>query len=285
MAAVSYMQSDPSYRADPAHAQSHVKHILKSPAHYQAAKQVRFKPTISMQMGSALHCLALEGEEQFNKDFIVKPDDLSLATKEGREWKALAGKKTVLSPENVADVRGMTESLRRLAWFDPGQKDYRKYNELSLYWEADKIDCKCRLDRLVLSQDEALVLDLKTTDSVESKDFLKKVIGGFNYLFQAAWYTEATVAAFAVPARFIFIGVERSAPYTTRVFEVSSEMLEEGLRQTQHARKLLAHCRKTKQWQTPEITSELLTLPPWFDSPLNSATVLSESADPPFDLF
>lgn len=285
MVAVSYMQADPSYRSDPAHAQSHVKHILKSPAHYLAAKKMRFTPTVSMQMGSALHCLALEGPEQFERDFIVKPDGISLSTKEGKEWKATAGKKTVLSSENMADVQGMVDSLRRLDWFDPNQDEYRKYNELSLYWDADGLSCKCRLDRLALTSDEALVLDLKTTDSVDPKDFLKKVIGGFNYLFQAAWYTEATIAAFSVPTKFIFIGVERAAPYAVRTFEVSAEMLQEGLRQTAYARKQLVNCQKSKQWQTPPITSELLTLPNWFDSPLNSAMIVDDGLESAFDLF
>ena len=287
LAAISYEQPDPAYRKDPAHAQSYVKHILKSPAHYLAAKQFRFTPTVSMQMGSALHCLVLEGKEQLLKDFIVKPDGISLTTKEGKEWKASAGRKTVLSQDSWRDVYGMAESLRRLEWFDADQDDYRKYNELSLYWEADGLDCKCRLDRLQLTDDHAMVLDLKTTDSVDSKAFLKKVIGGFNYLFQSAWYTEATIAAFQRPTTFVFIGVERAAPYQVKTFEVSDEMLQEGLRQTEQARKLLTQCLRSKQWESPEITHELLELPPWFDSPLNSARIDPSKAilDAAFELF
>jgi len=287
LAAISYEQADPAYRKDPAHAQSYVKHILKSPAHYLAAKQFRFAPTVSMQMGSALHCLALEGEEQLLKDFVVKPEGISLTTKEGKEWKAQAGKKTVLSQEAWRDVYGMTESLRRLEWFNPDQADYRKHNELSIYWEADGLDCKCRLDRLVLTDDRAIVLDLKTTDSVDPKIFLKKVIGDFNYLFQSGWYTEATIAAFQRPASFVFIGVERSAPYLTRTFEVSTSMMEEALRQTRRARELLVSCTKAKRWTSPEITHELLELPPWFQSPLESATLESANSelDAAFELF
>lgn len=240
-----------------------------------------------MQMGSALHCLALEGEEQLLKDFVVKPEGLSLTTKEGKEWKAQAGKKTVLSQEAWQNVYGMTESLRKLEWFNPTQDDYRKYNELSIYWEADGLDCKCRLDRLVLTDDQAIVLDLKTTDSVDPKAFLKKVIGDFNYLFQSAWYTEAATAAFHRPASFVFIGVERAAPYLTRVFEVSSEMMAEGLRQTAKARELLVDCTRTKHWASPEITHEVLELPPWFESPLESATLSPKASDldAAFELF
>jgi hypothetical protein len=288
-AAVSYQQADPAYRKDPAAAQSHVKHILKSPAHYQAAKKRRFTPTLTMQIGTALHCLVLEGEEQFNRDFILKPDGISLTTKEGRDWKAAVGKKTILSTtDQYASwdaVHGMAESLRRLEWFDPKQVDYRKYNEVSLYFEAQGIDCKARLDRLLLFDNHATVLDLKTTDTVEPRAFLKKVVGDMNYLFQSAWYTESVQAVYDLPCNFVFIGVERMPPYLARVFEISRDMLEEGLRQTREARTTLSRCLKTKTWEAPAITHEWLELPPWYRSPLeNGATIDSNDLDRAFDL-
>lgn len=285
-AAVSYMQADPAYRKDPAHAQSHVKHILRSPAHYLAAKQRRFAPTISMQIGSALHCLALEGQEQFDSDYVLKPEGLSMTTKAGKEWKEQNEKKTILSKtDQYASwdaVHGMTESLRMLEWFNPEQKDYRKFNEVSLYWDQDGLSCKCRLDRLVLNDNSAIVLDLKTTDSVDSQDFLKKVIGGMNYMFQAAWYVEGVEAVYKVPTSFVFVGVERTPPYSMGIFEVSSDMLREGLRQTSYARRRLAQCLKENQWSAPEVSIGKLELPSWYRSPLDGATV--EQCDENLDL-
>lgn len=283
MAAVAYMQSDPAYRADPAHAQSHVKHILKSPAHYQAALKGRFVPTLSMQIGSALHCLVLEGQEQFDSQFVLKPEGLSLATKAGKEWKAENDKKTALSKtDQYASwdaVHGMAESLRTLEWFNPDQPDYRKFNELSLYWDADGLACKCRLDRLVLEEESATILDLKTTDSIDSGDFLKKIIGSMNYLFQAAWYTEATQAVFGVPARFVFVGIERTPPYATKTFDLTPDMLAEGLEQTTHARRLLKACINTKDWARPAVEHQTLALPSWYRSPLTRGTV-EDTSDP-----
>lgn len=280
-AAVSYMQADPAYRKEPSHAQSHVKYILRSPAHYLAARQRKFSPTISMQIGSALHCLVLEGEEQFNQDFILKPEGLSLTTKEGKEWKTRAGRKTVLSKtDQYASwdaVQGMATSLSLFDWFNPEQKDYRKFNEVSLYWSQDNVECKCRLDRLILNENSAIVLDLKTTDSIEPSEFLRKVIGSMNYLFQAAWYVEGTEAVFKVPTSFVFIGIERNPPYAAGVFEISSEMLAEGLRQTRKARQVLARCLKTNQWDPPEVIRQVMELPSWYRSPLEAGR-LSESS-------
>lgn len=274
MAAISYQQADPAYRKDPAHAQSHVKHILKSPAHYQAAKKRKFSPSLTMQIGSALHCLVLEGEEQFEKDFILKPDDISLTTTKGKEWKASVGSRTILSrSDQYASwdaVHGMAAALRRLDWFDPSQTDYRKYNELSLYWDQDGLSCKARIDRLVLENGQATILDLKTTDSVDPSDFRKKIIGGLNYLFQDAWYREAVIANFKVPTNFIFVGIERTPPYNVALFEATPEMIEEGLAQTAYARTKLAHCLRTRQWDPPPIKKVDLDLPPWYTSPLEA---------------
>jgi hypothetical protein len=291
MAAISYEQPDPSYRAENAHAQSNVKQILKSPAHYLASKQRKFAPTLTMQIGSALHCLVLEGREQFDRDFVLKPDGINLTTKEGKEWKQAAGKRTVLSKSDQYAswdaVHGMAESLWRLPWFNPDQSDYRKYNELSLYWTAQGLDCKARLDRLVLTDDQALVLDLKTTDSIDSKKFLSKVLGDMNYLFQAGWYAEAAEAAFHRPAGFVFIGIERTPPYATRIFEVSRDMLREATRQTIFARKTLVECLKTKQWGPPPVEHEVMELPAWYRSPLDDTmeqSATTNDLDAAFDI-
>lgn len=284
-AAVSYLQADASYRRDPSYAQSHVKHILKSPAHFRAAQKHPLAPTLKMQMGSGFHCLALEGEEQFLKDFICKPEGLSLATVKGKEWKEANKGKTVLSANDTYHsweaVYGMTDSLRRLDWFDPLQPDYRKFNEVSLYWEQDGVPCKGRIDRLLLLDDKAIVLDLKSTESIDFSSFSRKIFGDMNYLFQAGWYTEGVQAVYKLPTSFYFVAVETAAPYALAVFEVSAPMMEEALGQTERARSLLKQCLATNDWHPPEVQFHTLELPSWYRSPLDTP-ILGES-DPDLD--
>jgi len=276
MASVAYNQPDPAYRREIGENQSSLKSILVSPAHYQAAKKRRFPATINMEIGSAVHCKALEGDEEFERRYVMKPDDLSLVTKEGKEWKAAQTGKTVLSNSDRDrpwdSVIGMTDSLRTLEWFNPGQPDYRKFNELSIYWDAMGIPCKARLDRLVDDGDCVLVLDLKTTDLVDPPAFEKKVSGGMNYIFQAAWYAEAASIAYNKPAKFIFIGIERAAPWSIGIFEVSDEMMAEGMRQINQARRVLKDCLETKTWPKPQVAYNVMSLPPWFRSPVKAET-------------
>lgn len=276
MASVAYNQPDPAYRREIGENQSSLKSILVSPAHYQAAKKRRFPATINMEIGSAVHCKALEGDEEFALRYVMKPDDISLVTKEGKDWKAAQTGKTILSNSDKDrpwdSVIGMTESLRTLEWFNPDQPDYRKFNELSIYWDAMGIPCKARLDRLVDDGDYLLVLDLKTTDLVDPSSFEKKVSGGMNYIFQAAWYAEAASIAYNKPAKFIFIGIERAAPWSIGIFEVSDEMMAEGMRQINAARRTLKECLETKTWPKPQVSYNVMNLPPWFRSPVKVET-------------
>lgn len=272
MASIAYNQPDPAYRRELGENQSYLKNILISPAHYKASKKRRFLPTINMEIGSALHCLVLEGEEEFNRRYVLKPDDVALNTKEGKEWKSAQTGKTILTnseKEKAWDsVHGMASSLLKLDWFNQDLPDYRKFNELSIYWEADGIPCKGRLDRLVDMGDYLLVLDLKTTDCVEHSAFLKKMVGGMNYLFQSAWYAEAASLAYNKPAKFVFAAIERTEPWTLALFEISNEMMDEGNRQIKRARQLLRKCLDSKEWPRPEVSYNVLDLPGWYRSPV-----------------
>lgn len=282
-AGVSYNQPEQEYRRNPAHAQSHVKHILKSPAHYQAALKQPWSPTLTMHVGSAVHCLVLEGQQEFDSRFVLKPEGLSLTTKEGKKWKAEQKGKTVLSASDQHRswhaVHGMTASVRRLPWFDPEQRNYYRYNEVSLYFESDGLSCKCRLDRLLLFHEQAVIVDLKSTESVAPAAFTKTIFGDLNYLFQAAWYSEAVEAVYGVKADFVFAAVERKPPYNCRVFELSVDAMREGFRQTAAARRKLLECQQSGVWELPPVEAVPLELPGWYRSPLEGGELESTSGD------
>ena len=265
-AEISYNQSDFSYRKEPGVNQSSLKKILLSPAHYQAALKFKMIPTPAMEMGTALHALSLDGEDAFNKSYVQKPEGLSLATKEGKAWKAELGRKKVLSSGGKDDpwgsVQGMNESLKRLQWFNPDQDDYIKHNEVSVYWDWMGVHCKARLDRVCI--EEGLVLDLKTTDTIEPDLFLKKVIG-LGYDFQAAYYAKAAEVAFGKPFKFLFVAVERKAPYTVDIFEATPDMMDEAMYKCEQALRQYALCTENGSWPNREPVVRQLDYPSWYN--------------------
>ena len=264
-AEIAYNQSDFDYRREEGVNQSSLKKILESPAHYQAALKFKLIPTPAMEMGTALHALTLDGRKAFDNSYIQKPDGINLSTKAGKEWKATVGRKKVLATGGKDDpwnsVLGMDASLQRLAWFDPAQEDYIKHNEVSIYWDELGVRCKARLDRVAL--EEGIVLDLKTTDSVEPELFTKKVVS-LGYDFQAAYYARAAEKAFGKPFKFIFVAVERKAPYTVDLFEVTPEMMEEGIYKVEKALKTYAECEKSGNWPNREPVIRQLGYPGWY---------------------
>lgn len=276
---VCYFQPDHDYRRQPGENQSSLKSILISPAHYQASKSRRFFASPVMTIGTATHCKVLEGDETFNASFILKPDSVKFTTKEGKDWKEANKKKTILTNEGKDrqwdSVIGMSEALRKIEWFSPDQKDYRKFNEVSIYWTNEGTRCKARLDRVLVLEDEVIVVDLKTTDSVNIDKFQSKLVD-LGYDFQAGWYATAAEAVYKKPARFIFVAIERNAPYTVDMFEVPSYMMEEAKRKNAVALKLLQECKATNNWPAPQPKLKVLDYPKWY-SPIDLSDKLIQA--------
>ena len=94
------------------------------------------------------------------------------------------------------------------------------HTQYSVFWkDADGHDRKARPDGL--NDDEWF--DLKTTSSEFSK--LRHSFRDFAYDWQAAWYTDAAIAAGWKPFRFRFIVVQTFAPYDVEVESLDEEDL------------------------------------------------------------
>lgn len=284
-AEVCYFQADGDYRRQPGESQSHLKSILLSPAHYQANRKRRFKASTVMTIGTATHCKALEGDETFEANFVLKPDNIKYTTKEGKEWRDSQGKKTILVNDGYDrqwdSVIGMTESLRALEWFDPKQKDYRKYNEVSFYWEDDGIKCKARLDRILVTDDEVHVIDLKTTDSISVDKFQSKAVD-LGYDFQAGWYSYAAELVYQKPVRFTFVAIERNEPWSIGIFEVPPDMLQEARRKNILAVQTLKKCIETNHWPAVDPEPRMLEYPRWY-KPVSDRLVQEPISEPQDD--
>lgn len=265
MAEVCYNQSDWDYRREEGVNQSSLKKILDSPAHYQSAIKNRLIPTPAMEMGTALHCLSLDGEDAFNAQYIKKPDGIKLNTKEGREWKEGVGRKKILAVGGKDDpwgsVQGMASSLSRLEYYNNTGPEYIKRNEVSIYWEWEGVKCKARLDSVLV--DEGIVLDLKTTDSVDVDLFTKKVLG-LGYDFQAAYYAKAAQMAYGRSFKFIFACIERRDPFSVDLFEVDEEMMAEATAKCIAALRLYKTCSSLGSWPNREPRMYSLSYPSWY---------------------
>ena len=262
---IAYNQPDPAYRKEAGVNQSSLKKILKSPAHYQAALKDKFLPTPAMEIGTAAHCLVLDGPKAFENSYVLQPNDVKLNTKAGKEWKAAQGRKKILRDDGKdkmwSSIYGMAEQLAKLDHYQiTDDAEYIKRNEVSIYWDWLGVRCKARLDSVLI--EEGIVLDLKTTASVEPDQFARKVIS-LGYDFQAGFYAKAAEVAYGKPFKFVFAAVERVAPFDVQLFEVTPEMMAEGMAQCEDALHLYKQSMETDTWPEPEISTHKLEYPRW----------------------
>jgi hypothetical protein len=114
-----------------------------------------------------------------------------------------------------------------------------KHTQYSVFWrDEDGHDRKARPDGL--NDDEWF--DLKTTSSEFGK--LKFSFRDYAYDWQAAWYTDAAIAAGWKPFRFRFIVVQTFAPYDVAVFSLEDEAIENARHEI---RKTLADIRYRRE--------------------------------------
>ena len=171
------IESFQDYLNSPAINASQIKPAVESPRHW--AVQAPRADKEAFKIGSAIHCLVLEGEEKFNELYpvFVKPlPDKTMAAKENKEAYARFQMqnvgKTIITNDDLELVMRVEQSVKAkpqvLAMLE-GQDQ-----EFSIYWDEElydssaespetamlKIPCKARIDHF--HDNKHILVDLKT---------------------------------------------------------------------------------------------------------------------------
>ena len=211
-------------------------------------------------------------KEITNEEYIFRPEGLNARTKEGKEWMKENEGKKILSYEWKENLELMNESIMN----SPAKIIYNNdnYSELSFFWDdLYGIRGKCRPD--CLSYNGQFVLDLKTTQDASPKGF-QKSIGGFGYHIQAAWYLRGLRKLGVKVNEFLFVAIEKTAPFCVGVYRADKEMLEEGEKKVEEALNIIQQCNRNRHWAdyTPEILD--ISLPPWMVNKKNQPQQMEE---------
>jgi hypothetical protein len=175
--------------------------------------------------------LLVEGQEAFDKEVVVITG--SPYTKANKELKEEYEKRglIVLKEADVELIQGMKEKMiyEGNAYLDAKGK----VAESSFYWYEDDVLCKCRPDLICPpldntgSKDEIVIVDYKTTQSVEPYTFAKSV-KKFRYDLQASYYRRGMEAAGYKVTDFVFVAQEKTYPYASKVFRMTKEQMDFG---------------------------------------------------------
>jgi CRISPR/Cas system-associated exonuclease Cas4 (RecB family) len=231
--------------------------FIESPAiyhgRYVAKTLERQSETHAMAMGTLTHCAVLQGE-RLDSMLAVIPDSLlsedgGLRTKAAKEWKA--AQQAVLGVSVVTDS-GVRVRLR---------EDIFQRHGVAIETPFDWIDTESGFpmrampDAMVIIDGNAIVVDVKTIADINRAEFAI----ADSYWLQVAHYTEGVSTAHGIPTDrclFLFVFVEKSAPYRTRVMQMSANMKAKALEEWRVAVSQL-HDRITRDdwsdWRSGEL--------------------------------
>jgi exodeoxyribonuclease VIII len=242
------------YHAVDALSKSMMSKILKSPAHYKAALEEHQEPTKSMQMGTAIHTAVLE-PQLYSQVVAVIPPDIDGRTKDGKAWKEQHKSRIHLTHAEDIDVQGVANSVRRHPFWDIIHLPHRIEASVFAQDEETGIALKARPDLWVL--EPAILVDVKTTDDATPEGF-SRTVGSFGYHIQAAHYMAMTGAE-----SFIFVAVERKAPYAVAIYKLDAEWLQAGANLRRKAISTLHECRALDSWPAYPTATQTLSCPKW----------------------
>ncbi|MDB6027543.1 MAG: hypothetical protein JWM68_3766 [Verrucomicrobiales bacterium] len=219
------------YHGAPGCSHSMLKH-MDPPARLPAYLAEKREPTTAMIMGTLVHSMVLEPDKPLPK-IAVKPEGMKFSTNEGKEWRKKQDGLLILTAEEFETLSGCVSSISKhpeaRACFLQGT------SEVSCFVKADSgraesvsLFKKCRIDWV--SWGDCLA-DVKTVQhECAGPDEFSKILFDMRYYTQAAWYLDIYNAL--NPERpkkhFVFIAVEKKAPYLVAVYYVREESIALG---------------------------------------------------------
>lgn len=245
----------PDYHAHKAVSKSLLDKLAKSPLHAKAYLDgIAEPPTPAMQFGTALHTAVLE-PDRFASEYATWEGDRR--TKDGKAAyeKLLASGKSIISVADYDVITAMLSSILQ----HPIAGNLLKGGvvENSIFWTHPRtgLECKARPDYWI--QDNDLIVDLKTTEDASPAGFARS-IAAYRYHVQAAHYLDGAHAA-----RFLFIAIEKKAPYAVGVYELDAEALTLGQAMRERDIEQYASCVEFDTWPGYATEIQTLTLPKW----------------------
>ena len=277
------------YLAYPGMNASGLRQMIKSPLHYQHEHQHPSVSTASMNLGTCVHGLVLEGEEVYH---VMPPEFKRRAGKAYDAWRGgLPADAIILNKKEEAQVLGMAHGIRSnpdARQVFAGLLECPYVTEHNVLWNHPQhnVPCKARLDLVIPTPEGYLnVVDIKTTSGGADASNFGNAIARYDYHMQAAWYFMAAAQEFGIDEeelfdpqlldeewydlprhRFYYIVVESSAPYAVAVYELDPQSLESGRADCNEMLDLYMDCKKKDYWPSyghSEDGIPMIGLPRW----------------------
>lgn len=252
--------SNEDYHAHSAVGSSSLKHMLRSPAHYQAYLKQVHTETRAMEIGSAIHEALLE-PDLFRQKAIVKPKFSGKGAREAEDqWLMANADRRILRQDDFDIVQGVLNSVDHHALASALLSGGAA--EESYFWidEETGILCKCRPDYL---RQGHIIVDVKSTIDASPEGFNTQM-ARMKYHVQAAFYLDGVSAVLGKKFDdFTILAIEKEAPFAMTIQRLDDGTIDAGRLLYKRALKQLKSCREKNYY--PAYTEKVYTasLPAW----------------------
>lgn len=209
---------------------SKLKEFRKSPRHYVASWEKPFVETDAMLLGSAVDCLLIDGEDEFNRQYSVYSKFEKRSNDAKAEWanmvnKARAENKRLITKELVLQAQECVKAVQEYPEARPFLNMRRKHPRLTWRDRETKLPCVGVPDWDCLIDDQLFIVDLKVPNTADPEDFTRDA-WSWEYFLQVGAYLEAYKnTSFQFPY-FVFIAVESSELHNVSINFVESKYAE-----------------------------------------------------------
>lgn len=239
---------------------SNLKDLIKKP--YMFFNPIDREDNYNFDIGSMIHCLILE-PENFDKEFAVAPKVDLRTTKGKKVWADFVAEhdgKIIIKSDDYENCSALAKSVLANEYvqklLEGGVSEVSMFREME--FDGVMYKGKCRPDRYI--PDRRTIVDVKSCVDASPKAFARD-IAKFGYHIQAPWYKELSNVD-----TFIFLAVEKTAPYMVGIYELDLTDEELGL---DLCKKALLISRQPENYEVPmykgkrgEIVQTIM-LPSW----------------------
>jgi len=227
-----------------------------TPLHLWWQMQNPPEPTPAQEFGTLVHAAILTPDSLL---FHVKPRDLDMRTKAGKEWAATHQDKPAVSADDAASIDAMKTAVHRHKTASRLLKN-AEYERSLFVNDSHGTLRKLRPD--VLPKAGNILPDLKTCESAADEDFARS-IATYGYFCQAAYYIDGCKLAGREFEMFAFIAVEKRPPYAVAVYTLDDTALSLGRSLYQRDLTIYRECLASNHWPGYSEDPMWIGLPPW----------------------
>lgn len=217
-----------------------------------------------MTLGTAAHCAVLE-PGRFATDYIAWTRTTvsgRASPRNGKAWEEFSNAhwdKEILTADEYAHAVAIAAAVRSdataLKYLHVGSP------EVSMEWVIGNRACKGRVDWLTI-QEAPVLVGLKTARNASHFPFASAA-AKLGYHLQWAFYYDGYVAITGEVPRVVEIVVESEAPHAVVVYDIPSDVIDQGRDEYMELLHVLADCEARDEWPGYAIGEQTLSLPSW----------------------